>query len=413
MLSGVETHWGKIICRSVKMVSYAKILFFYALIGIMVFGAYMERDFLIGLSDPKPVFDLANEQKTAVEKKIAEVKGAIEKGLKKNAIDFDLDKTVTETKSQIEKKIASVNLGGNQTGPGGETKKTAKEIIPDTSSKTGIVDKTDALAIDEQPPAIKEKEVAVAGLTVAGVIALTNRERALNLGDGHSLAESSILDQAASYRLQDMFAKQYFAHESPDGLKMGYFLEKAGYDSLASGENLAEGDFSGDPDLVEGWMNSPGHRANILNATYNEIGVAVGRGQFQGRTAWVAVQMLGTPSTACAKPDEELEIRFNSLKTELDHIKSELSTMSATIDSLKTEAEASKENISGLIDSGRDSEAATEQEDLNLLIDRINEQVSAYNLKVAEQKRIYGEYQTNVVLYNGQIKEFNACLNAL
>ncbi len=396
-----------------KMVSYAKILFFYTFIGLMVFGAYVERDFLIGLSDPKPALDLVNKQKNAVEKKIAEVKGAIEKGFKKNPIDLNLDKTVPEIKNQIEKKIASVDLGVNQTGLGGETKKNTKEIIPDVSLKTGIVEKTDTSAIDEPPPTIKKEEVAVSGLTVAGVIALTNRERALNLGDGHSLAESSILDQAASYRLQDMFAKQYFAHESPDGLKMGYFLEKAGYDSLASGENLAEGDFSGDPDLVEGWMNSPGHRANILNATYDEIGVAVGRGQFQGRTAWVAVQLFGTPSTACAKPDKELEIRFDSLKTELDNIKSELATMSATIDSLKNEAEAEKENISGLIDSGRDSEAAAAQEDLNLLIDRTNEQVDAYNLKVVGQKHLYSEYQASVVLYNNQIKEFNACIDAL
>ena len=51
--------------------------------------------------------------------------------------------------------------------------------------------------------------------------------------------------------------------------------KKAGYEYISVGENLAMGNFKNDGDLVEAWMNSPGHRANILSFKYKELGVAV------------------------------------------------------------------------------------------------------------------------------------------
>jgi uncharacterized protein YkwD len=50
--------------------------------------------------------------------------------------------------------------------------------------------------------------------------------------------------------------------------------KKVNYEYVVVGENLAEGDFTSDADLVKGWMDSPGHRANILNTKYEEIGIA-------------------------------------------------------------------------------------------------------------------------------------------
>jgi uncharacterized protein YkwD len=92
-----------------------------------------------------------------------------------------------------------------------------------------------------------------------------------------------------------MFENQYFAHESPTGEKVSDLAKKFGYDFLLIGENLAMGNFSSDEDLVLAWMESPGHRENILNEKYQEIGVAVKKGIFEGKEVWIAVQHFGLP----------------------------------------------------------------------------------------------------------------------
>jgi uncharacterized protein YkwD len=81
------------------------------------------------------------------------------------------------------------------------------------------------------------------------------------------------LSEAANDRVQDMFARHYFSHVAPDGTSPFVCVEKRGYRFHSCGENLAIG-YPG-TSVVTGWMGSPGHRANILGADYEDVGIAI------------------------------------------------------------------------------------------------------------------------------------------
>jgi uncharacterized protein YkwD len=85
---------------------------------------------------------------------------------------------------------------------------------------------------------------------------------------------NSRLEAAADDRIVDMFDKHYFSHVSPDGIQPWNWVEQRGYDYREFGENLAVGYPSADS-VVDGWMHSPGHRANVLNRNFDEVGVAI------------------------------------------------------------------------------------------------------------------------------------------
>jgi hypothetical protein len=100
----------------------------------------------------------------------------------------------------------------------------------------------------------------------------TNAERSAK--HEQPLALNSQLNAAAQSKANDMAAKDYWAHNSPDGRSPWSFIGAAGYHYRMAGENLAYG-FSNAGDTVAGWMNSPEHRANILNANYQDVGFGV------------------------------------------------------------------------------------------------------------------------------------------
>ena len=68
-----------------------------------------------------------------------------------------------------------------------------------------------------------------------------------------------------------------FEHTSPSGVDPGKLVQSYGYDYIVAGENLILGNFSSEKEVVQDWMNSPGHRANILNGSYKRTGVAAYR----------------------------------------------------------------------------------------------------------------------------------------
>lgn len=100
----------------------------------------------------------------------------------------------------------------------------------------------------------------------------TNQQRAGN-GLG-SLAINAALNQAAQAKANDMAARDYWSHNTPDGQTPWTFMTAAGYNYQTAGENLAYG-FATAADTLTGWMNSPGHRANILNTSYREFGFGI------------------------------------------------------------------------------------------------------------------------------------------
>ncbi|MDQ3239595.1 MAG: CAP domain-containing protein [bacterium] len=107
------------------------------------------------------------------------------------------------------------------------------------------------------------------------------------------------LSVAAQLKGQDMLEKGYWAHVSPDGKAPWYWINRAGYNYLRAGENLAK-DFRDTTSTVNAWMNSPGHKANILNPNYKDIGIGVVSGPFNGYDTVIVVQMFGDPAGGLA-----------------------------------------------------------------------------------------------------------------
>jgi hypothetical protein len=109
-------------------------------------------------------------------------------------------------------------------------------------------------------------------ISVQGLLDGTNNERTGN-GLG-SLRLNAQLSQAAQAKAADMVADNYWAHTSPSGKTPWTFINAAGYSYTTAGENLAYG-FATSSETIAGWMNSPGHRANILNTSYRDVGFGI------------------------------------------------------------------------------------------------------------------------------------------
>lgn len=109
-----------------------------------------------------------------------------------------------------------------------------------------------------------------------------------------TLARNSVLDEAAQMKANDMAENEYFAHTSPTGITPWHWFSKANYTFSYAGENLAI-DFTESIDVENAWLNSPTHKANILNSKFTEIGIATAEGYYNGHLTTYVVQMFGKP----------------------------------------------------------------------------------------------------------------------
>lgn len=135
--------------------------------------------------------------------------------------------------------------------------------------------------------------VTASAITQSSVLELTNKARAgSNIGQ---VTYNAVLERAAQAKADDMLARQYFAHNTPDGKTPWTFFEAVGYKYLSAGENLAV-HFNDVEPLQDAWMNSPGHRANILNSSFKEMGVGISRGVFEGHDSIFVVEEFGNPA---------------------------------------------------------------------------------------------------------------------
>lgn len=242
--------------------------------------------------------------------------------------------------------------------------------------------KSDDIKTQETPGALKVISSVFSttpdksNLSVLGVFEWTNKERiALGLSP---LEENLKLNESAQKKLEDMFTNQYFEHISPQGLGVGDLGELVGYEYILIGENLALGNFKNDEAVVEAWMESPGHRANILNQSYTDIGIAVGRGQYEGNDVWIAVQHFGLPKSQCPETD-------NILKEQIESDQQIVNKLDKTLFKMDKDIK------------------------LNKTSDKINE----YNKLVGEYNDILNQIKKNIEAYNFQVKEFNTCVSKL
>lgn len=139
-------------------------------------------------------------------------------------------------------------------------------------------------------------------MSVQSLLEDTNAER--HTQGEVNLRLNSTLNDAAQAKANDMAAHNYWSHNTPTGQTPWSFIIAAGYDYRIAGENLAYG-FASAGDTVTGWMNSPEHRTNILNANYQDVGFGiVNIADYQGGgPETLVVAMYGTPADASLAGD--------------------------------------------------------------------------------------------------------------
>lgn len=135
-------------------------------------------------------------------------------------------------------------------------------------------------------------------VTPQSIISLTNQARENN--HLSTLSSNVALTKAAQAKANDMVAEHYFAHISPTKVTPWYWFKQAGYSYSYAGENLAI-DYLQSEDVIQAWLDSPSHRANLLSTKYKDIGVAVTTGNINGVDSLLVVQMFGSPVPTTTK----------------------------------------------------------------------------------------------------------------
>ena len=128
-------------------------------------------------------------------------------------------------------------------------------------------------------------------------------------------------------------------------------------------------------------MNSPGHRANILDGKFDEIGVAVGKGMYEGKEVWRAVQEFGSPLSNCPSVSSNLKYQIEDNKATIARLEAELATEKERIDSNYYRTNEEK-----------------------------NRAIAAYNEKANTLNGIIDQTKVLVNDYNKAVSDFNSCL---
>ena len=211
------------------------------------------------------------------------------------------------------------------------------------------------------------------------IIIETNLQRKEN-GNLPALTENKKLDEAAAAKANDMFLNQYFEHVSPSGLTPGQLVQDHGYDYILAGENLILGNFDSEKEVLQDWMNSPGHRANILNNRFTEMGAAIIKGTYKGETVWIGVQEFGLPLASCPGPSAVLKNQIDSEKSQLDAYNSQITSQKSQI------------------------------ENTNQNSDAYRQMVNDYNQLVNQYNALAGQVKQDIATYNKEVNAFNACV---
>jgi uncharacterized protein YkwD len=123
---------------------------------------------------------------------------------------------------------------------------------------------------------------AASSSTTRTLFRLLNEERTSH--GLRPLRHSAALDEAARWQSHDMVARTYFDHQRPGGPTLSQRIHKSGYltgaQSWAIGENIAwgTGAYSTPQSIMDSWMKSPGHRANILRRRFEHVGIGLAQG---------------------------------------------------------------------------------------------------------------------------------------
>ncbi len=176
------------------------------------------------------------------------------------------------------------------------------------------------------------------------LLAETNKQRM-----GQKLSElvlHPLLSKAAQAKANDMASKDYWSHISPDGISPWVFIDAVTYSYKKAGENLAYG-FNSSTATIVGWMNSPPHRANLLDIEYTDVGFGIANipnYQLEGEQTLV-VAMYGAPSTASGSDNPSSDAQTLSQHSTADPITSD--THVRTLEQIKPRSIARIQLLTG------------------------------------------------------------------
>jgi uncharacterized protein YkwD len=153
-----------------------------------------------------------------------------------------------------------------------------KTIIDPTFSEIGVFERRDAVWIVVAAPFVTPA-VKDSAQVSQKVLSLVNAARGKARKCGRSafdaappLTLSAMLNRAALIHSQDMASKNFFEHIGSDGSKVGDRAKRVGYKWRTAGENIAIGAETPEA-VVQGWLDSPGHCANMMSPAFTEMGI--------------------------------------------------------------------------------------------------------------------------------------------
>jgi uncharacterized protein YkwD len=240
-------------------------------------------------------------------------------------------------------------------------------------------------------------------LNVEAIITLTNNARALN--GLPPLRANLLLNTIAESRAKDMLEKQYFAHVSPTGQQASDIAQSVGYQYKIIAENIGSGDFYTNKKIVDGWMQSPGHKRNILSPEVEEIGAAALKGRMNGMETYISVQIFGLQSPpvsqrTCVAPSK-------SLLNDIELKKAEINSLNDQLQRMKQELNAEKESIE--TDRRYTYDNPQKIHSLNVKISAYNEKSRWYNRLVADTQGKAAVLESMVNTYNRMLQTYNDC----
>lgn len=200
------------------------------------------------------------------------------------------------------------------------------------------------------------------------IIEETNKYRATRGLYGYK--NNFLLSRSASQKVDLIFQEQYFQHTAKNGTTMGDLIKGVGYEMITIGENLAYGNYGSEKQIVDSWIDSPGHHALLISPDFLDIGVSVKKGVFNGREVWVAVQHFGRPLSLCSdvSPSGEMRDSIDNTKQRLDEL-------------------------------------------YDIAIQKRNVSISEYNNAVTEYNQLQEMLENYIRIYNQQVQEYNECIS--
>jgi len=166
----------------------------------------------------------------------------------------------------------------------------------------GLILFAGAQAINHKPGVPSGVLAYATSMSLDGLLNATNSQR--QAGGLETLQSDKQLTAAAQAKANDMAARDYWSHTTPEGDEPWTFVKKQGYSYSKAGENLAYG-FNSSNDTINGWMNSPSHRSNMLEANYQQVGFGFANTKnYDGNgPATVVVAMYGEPASSVLAED--------------------------------------------------------------------------------------------------------------